>query len=80
MALILRSADGAATDGRLVSHRSDDTSPDNIDCSANTDLVFYYENNAFFDIIGRDETFSEHGCQVSGFRLAFAFSLLTPET
>jgi hypothetical protein len=39
----------------------------------------------FLDIIGRGETFSEHGCQVSGFRcqvsgvrLALAFSLLTP--
>jgi hypothetical protein len=34
----------------------------------------------FLDIIGRDETFSEHGFQVSGFRLALAFSLLTPDT
>ena len=46
-----------------------------------TDLVFYYENSAFFlDIIRRDETFSEHGFQVSGVRLALAFSLLIPET
>jgi hypothetical protein len=34
----------------------------------------------FLDIIGRDETFSEHGFQVSGVRLALAYSLLTPET
>jgi len=34
----------------------------------------------FFGIIGRDETFSEQGFQVSGFRLAIAFSLLTPDT
>ena len=33
----------------------------------------------FFDIIGPDETFSEHECRVSGFRLALAFSRLTPE-
>jgi hypothetical protein len=31
------------------------------------DVVLYYENRYFFlDIIGRDETFSEHGFQVSG--------------
>jgi hypothetical protein len=35
---------------------------------------------AFFYIIGRDETFSEHGFQVSGVRLALVFSLLTPDT
>jgi hypothetical protein len=34
----------------------------------------------FLDIIGRDEIFSEHGFQVSGFRLALAFYLLTRET
>jgi hypothetical protein len=34
----------------------------------------------FLGIIGRDETFSEHGFQVSGVRLALAYSLLTPET
>jgi hypothetical protein len=33
-----------------------------------------------FDIIGRVETFSEHGFQVSGVRLASAFSRLTPNT
>jgi hypothetical protein len=34
----------------------------------------------FGDVIGRDETFSEHGLQVSGLGLTRAFSLLTPET
>jgi hypothetical protein len=34
----------------------------------------------FGDMIGRDETFSEHGFQVSGVRLALTYSLLTPET
>ena len=34
----------------------------------------------FLDIIGRGEAFSKHRFQVSGFRLALAFSLLTPET
>ncbi len=34
----------------------------------------------FFDIIGRYETFCEHGFQVSGVRQALVFSLLTPET
>ncbi len=32
----------------------------------------------FFNIIGRGETFFEHGFQVSGFRPALPFSLLTP--
>ena len=34
----------------------------------------------FLDIIGCGEAFSKHRFQVSGFRLALAFSLLTPET
>jgi hypothetical protein len=34
----------------------------------------------FLDIIERDEIFFEHGFQVSGVRLALAFSLLTPDT
>jgi len=34
----------------------------------------------FWDIIGRGEAFSKHRFQVSGFRLVFAFLLLTPET
>jgi hypothetical protein len=43
------------------------------------------EKQAFFlDIIGRGEAFTKHRFQVpgvlSGFRLALAFSLLTPET
>jgi hypothetical protein len=33
----------------------------------------------FLDIIVRNETFSEHVFQVSGFMPALAFSLLTPE-
>jgi len=32
------------------------------------------------DIIGRGEAFSKHRFQVSGVRLALAFSLLTPDT
>jgi len=32
------------------------------------------------DIIGRGETFSDHGFRVSGFRPALSFSLLTPDT
>ncbi|RLB80195.1 MAG: hypothetical protein DRH24_11090 [Deltaproteobacteria bacterium] len=34
----------------------------------------------FLDIIGRGEAFSKHRFQVSGFRPALAFSLLTPDT
>ncbi|MGD8676932.1 MAG: hypothetical protein PVG81_14105, partial [Desulfobacterales bacterium] len=34
----------------------------------------------FLDIIGRYETFSKHGFQVSGVRPAVVFSLLTPDT
>ena len=34
----------------------------------------------FLDIIGRGEAFSKHRFQVSGFRLALASSLLTPDT
>ena len=34
----------------------------------------------FFDIIGRYETFSEHGFQVSGVRLVLVLLLLTPDT
>jgi hypothetical protein len=41
---------------------------------------FTMKIDLFLDIIGRDETFSEHGFQVSGVRLALAYSLLTPET
>ncbi|MCD6297525.1 MAG: hypothetical protein J7M30_10260, partial [Deltaproteobacteria bacterium] len=34
----------------------------------------------FLNIIGRGEAFSKHRFQMSGFRLALAFSLLTPDT
>jgi len=49
--------------------------------STNSDLVFYYENSSFFlDIIGRDETFSEHGFQVSGVRFQAGFRFFPTDT
>jgi hypothetical protein len=34
----------------------------------------------FLDIIGRDETFSEHGFQVSGFRFQAGYRVFTTNT
>jgi hypothetical protein len=51
--------------------------------SVNTDLVKYYENSSFFwTLSGVVKPSPSMGFRfrVSGFRLAFAFSLLTPDT
>jgi hypothetical protein len=45
------------------------------------DFIKMIEKQVFFlDIIGRSEAFSEHRFQVSGFRMALVFLLLTPDT
>ncbi len=52
-------------------------------CIVITDLINYYENGSFFfDIIGRNEAFSDNRFQVSGvrFQAGYHFLLLTPDT
>jgi len=55
--------------------------PPRTDKALNPDLVFYLENSSFFlDIIGRDETFSELGFQVSGVRCQAGFRFFPTDT